>query len=455
MTLRRRPLGGGVRYLQPHQFLVLGFFAVILIGAFLLVLPIAVAPGQRVTVVDALFTATSAVTVTGLIVKDTATTWSPFGQGVILLLIQVGGFGIMTMTTLIALLRGKRISLPERLAVQQALGYIELAGVVRLVRYIFVTTVVIELVGALVLALNWADQYGSPRALYLGLFHSVSAFNNAGFDLFSISMIDQGPAVTLLIAGLFIFGGLGFVVWVDVAGFINARRRGRSHTLSVQTKMVLFVSGILLLLGTFLVLVWEFDNPATLGPMSIGDRVAAAFFQAATPRTAGFNSMPVAGLREVTLFFFILLMFVGASPGGTGGGVKTTTFAVMMLSVWTTIRGKTDVEVFGRRLGRASVDRALAIVTSGVVWVTLVVLILERIEGAPFLMVLFEAMSAFGTVGLSMGLTPELSDAGKLLIALTMFIGRVGPVTLAVALSQAQARRDPFIRLPEERMMVG
>ncbi len=261
--------------------------------------------------------------------------------------------------------------------------------------------------------------------------------------------------MSLAIPILIILGGLGFVVLTDVFRWAQDRLRRQRHELAVQTKMVLVVTGVLLLLGTLFVLGWEHDNPETLGPLSPGGKVLAAFFQGTVPRTAGFNSVPIGSLREATLFFMMMLMFVGASPGGTGGGVKTTTFGVVALAVWSTIRGRSDVELFGRRLRRQVVDRSLAIVASALFLITTVVLILAGTERAPLLSIMFETFSAFGTVGLSMGLTPQLSPAGKLIIAATMFAGRVGPLTLAVALARIQGRADRPFRYPEERIMVG
>lgn len=451
-----RPVGGRVKVLQPSQVLVLGFAGAIMIGTGLLSLSAAAAPGTRISLIDAFFTATSAVCVTGLTVLDTRTAWSPFGQTVIMLLMQVGGLGIMTMSTLIALLRGKRITLSERLVIQSALGTIELAGVVRLTKAILLTTLALEGVGALILTFRFAADYPPLRALYLGVFHSISAFNNAGFDLFSTSVVgyNRDPFVLLTMAGLIIVGGIGFTVSMDLLRFARDRRKGRPSHLSLHTKLVLTLTAVLLTLGTTLVLLWEYNNPNTLGPLSPAAKVLNAFFMGTVPRTAGFNSVPMAGLREVTLFFLIMLMFVGASPGGTGGGVKTTTFGIVAMSVLSTIRGREEVEVFGRRLTREARERSLALIAIALFLITAIILILDVTEGAPILPVMFETVSAFGTVGLSMGLTSDLTAFGKLIIALTMFAGRVGPLTLVLALARARAAQRP-VRFPEERIMVG
>lgn len=448
---------GRSRFWQPSRVLALGFLGVILMGTFLLSLPGATVTGQRAPLVDAFFTAVSSVCVTGLVVHDTGTYWSPFGQAVMMLLIQVGGLGIMTLSTLFALLRGKRISLPERLAIQTALGHIEIAGVVRLTKLILLMTLLMETLGAFLLGLRFLADYPPAQALYLGFFHAVSAFNNAGFDLFTTSMIryNQDPLVLLTIAFLIIAGGLGFTVTVDLTRLGRERLAGGIHHLSLQTKLVLGLTGFLLLLGTILILFWEGGNPETLGGMNPWAKVLNAFFMATVPRTAGFNSVPMPSLRETTLFFMIMLMFVGASPGGTGGGVKTTTFGVVAMSVWSTIRGRREVDLFGRRVSHEVVGRSLAIVAISLFIVTTGILVLDFTEQKPLLPVMFEVMSAFGTVGLSVGLTPELTTAGKLILSVIMFAGRLGPLTLALALAQTAPPARAAVRFPEERIMVG
>lgn len=445
------------RFWQPSRLLAFGFLGVILTGTFLLSLPGATATGRRAPLIDAFFTAVSSVCVTGLVVHDTGTYWSLFGQTVVMLLVQVGGLGIMTLSTLFALLRGKRISLPERLAIQTALGHIELAGVVRLTKLILLMTLLMETLGAFLLGLRFLADYPPMQALYLGFFHSISAFNNAGFDLFTTSMIryNRDPLVLFTIAFLIIAGGLGFTVAVDLGRLLRERFVGGIHHLSMQTRLVLGLTTLLLALGTALILFWEGGNPETLGGMSPGAKVMNAFFMATVPRTAGFNSVPMPSLRETTLFFMILLMFVGASPGGTGGGVKTTTFGVLIMSVMSTIRGRTEVNLFGRRVSGEVVRRSLAIVVISLFLVTTGILVLDFAEQKPLLPVMFEVMSAFGTVGLSVGLTPELTPSGKLILSAIMFAGRLGPLTLALALAQAGPPVRPAVRFPEEKIMVG
>lgn len=452
---RRRHRGPTVER-NPARVVVLSFAAAIAVGTLLLLIPAATAPGERTDALTALFTATSAVCVTGLTVVDTSKHWSPFGQAIILLLIQVGGLGIMTMSTLLYFLLGRRITLRERLLIQEALGQESLAGIVRLARSILVTTLTIESLGALILSIRWAFDHPWPRALWLGVFHAVSAFNNAGFDIFGPSMMPYvgDPVVNLVICGLIVIGGIGFTVIMDV---LYGRRTG--HRLTLHSRMVLITTAMLIVVGFVVILLAEWSNPKTLGRLPIGARLWAALFQAIVPRTAGFFSVDIGALHPFTLLFMIVLMFVGASPNSTGGGIKTTTFSVLALMVWATIAGREDVTFAGRRLHWSVVNRAIAIAVTAFTLVIVVAGALLFIQGGPFLNLLFETTSAFGTVGLSAGvgtgsLTPSLNAWARLLIIGMMFIGRVGPLTAALAIARRQ-RRKPLYRLPVDRVMVG
>lgn len=436
---------------SPARVLVVGFAAVIAVGTLLLMIPAATAPGRRTDFLTALFTATSATCVTGLVVVDTATHWSWLGHVIIACLIQVGGLGIMTMSTFFALLIGKRITLRERLVMQEALGRFTAAGIVRLVRLVLLTTALCEGLGTLLLFSQLVGRYPAPRALALAAFHSISAFNNAGFDLFSVSLqpfVDDA-GVVLVVAALIILGGLGFVVLADLWGIRRGHWRPTLHTF-----LVLRVTALLILFGTLFILVLEWNNPLTLGPLSLKGKILAALFQAVTPRTAGFSVVPVGGLTVPTLLLTIIFMFVGASPGGTGGGAKTTTVASLVLAVWATVRGYPEITVHERRLPWDVVQRALAITFISLALVMAVSMALSLTEGGEYLPLLFEATSAFGTVGLSTGVTPDLSVPGRLLIILTMFAGRVGPLTLAIALAK-RARPLPPLHYLEEKVAVG
>lgn len=447
MTVRRL----GVIQDSPARVLVLGFAAVIALGTLLLLIPAATAPGRETDLLTALFTATSATCVTGLVVVDTATHWSWLGHLIIVLLIQVGGLGIMTMSTFFALLIGKRVTLRERLVIQEALGHPTLAGIVRLVRLVLLTTALCEGAGMLLLFVQWVGRYPVPRALALAAFHSVSAFNNAGFDLFSVSLqpFVEDAGVVLTMAALIITGGIGFIVLADLWSMRRNHRRVTLHTC-----VVLRVTALLIVFGTLFILVLEWANPLTLGPLSLKGKVLAAFFQAVTPRTAGFNVVPTGGLTVPTLLLTIVFMFIGASPGGTGGGIKTTTFASLVLAVWATVRGYPEIVVRDRRLPWEVVRRALAITFISLTLVVVVSMALSLVEEEQYLPLLFEATSAFGTVGLSTGVTPDLSAPGRVLVILTMFAGRVGPLTLAIALAKRN-RPLPPVQYLEEKVAVG
>ncbi|MPY87835.1 MAG: hypothetical protein GEU99_07935 [Luteitalea sp.] len=445
-----------LRRLSPPRVIVASFAAVILVGTLLLKLPAASATETPLGWIDALFTATSAVCVTGLIVVDTETAFSPFGHGIILVLIQLGGLGYMTVTTVFATLVGRRLTLQERLVLHEGLQTLTLAEIGRFALLAFKVSLGFEVAGAAVLTWHWWGEFSPGDAVYQAVFHSVSAFNNAGFSSFSTSLTTyRGDLVVNgVITGLFICGGLGFVVLADVA-----RRRGPRWAL--HTKFVLAASLLLIVGATVALYALERGNPATLGSLGVGEAWVAAFFQAVTPRTAGFNTLDTAALREPSLFFIMALMFIGAAPGGTGGGVKVTTFGMTVLALWSTIRREGDPVIWRRRLPADLVARAFFICLIGFLVLNVVAGLLLVIEKGAFLPTLFEATSAFGTVGLSMGapggqpvsLVGTFSAWGKGLLVALMLMGRVGPLTLAVAL--AGGRRDARVRYPEGKLLIG
>jgi trk system potassium uptake protein len=439
-------------YLDPPKILVLGFSSIILIGAFLLTLPAATVDGKGIPWLDALFTATSATCVTGLVVVDTGTTFTLFGQLVILALIQIGGLGFMTFATLFALILGKRISLKERLLIKESLNNLSIDGVVRLVKRILIFTAVIELIGGILLAIRFSFDMPLPKAIYFGFFHAISNFNNAGFDLMgdfrSLTGYVDDPLVTLVVCTLITLGGIGFIVMNEVYEYRQTRR------FSLHTKIVFVMSSILVVFGTILIFILEYHNPKTLQPLSPLGKFLASLYQAVTPRTAGSNTLNIPDLTQPTLFLIIFLMFIGASPGSTGGGIKTTTFATLLGAVWSNIKGKDDVIFFRNRILYDTIYKALTVTVSGLFVVMMITMLLTITEpNKDFLMILFEATSAFATVGLSMGLTPELSPVGKILIILTMFAGRVGPLTIAYAVA-LHRKPDPF-KFPKGRIMIG
>ncbi|CAH1212130.1 Ktr system potassium uptake protein B [Paenibacillus auburnensis] len=437
--------------LSPPQILVLGFATAILIGTLLLMLPYSSASGHSLRFIDALFTATSATCVTGLVVVDTGTYFSTFGQIVILVLIQVGGLGFMTMATLFALLLKRKISLRDRLILQEAMNQSSMEGIVRLIRKVLVYSLVIEASAAVLLSLRWAADMNVGRALYFGVFHAVSMFNNAGFDIFgdyrSLTGYAGDPVVNIVVMFLIISGGIGFIVMADLIDYRKSRR------LMLHSKVVLSMTAALILIGTVVIFIFEFTNPNTFGQLNLGSKIWAAFFQSVTPRTAGANTVDIAGLRQATQFFMVILMFIGASPGSTGGGIKTTTFTLMIGAVVSMLRGREDIVLFRYRLAQERVFKALTITLLALLLVVAVSMVLSTTEGRPFLMILFETTSAFATVGLSMGLTPELSEAGKILICLTMFAGRLGLLTLAYALGPKQGKA--LYKYPEGKMIIG
>ncbi|MHB1420586.1 MAG: TrkH family potassium uptake protein [Bacillota bacterium] len=435
---------------HPPTILAWGFAGMIVLGTLLLKLPIAVQPGLQISWLNALFTSTSAVCVTGLIVVDTAKTYSTFGQVVIMLLIQAGGLGLMTMSTLFALMIGKKITLRERLVIQEALNRNNVEGVVRLTKYILWLTLTVEGIATLILGARWAMEFGVARGFYLGLFHTVSAFNNAGFDLFSTSLIGyRGDIViNVVIMSLIIIGGLGFTVIADIYN-----KRGL-RWLSLHSKVVLSITSFLLIGGMVAIYFFEAGNPQTMLPLPLGEKLLSAAFQSVTPRTAGFNTLPIGNLRPVTLLLITFLMFIGASPGGTGGGVKTTTAGAMIAVIYAMIRGRNDVEMFRRRLATSIIFKSLAIIFISMTLVFIATTILLATEKIPLQAALFEVTSAFGTVGLTTGITPTLSTIGRITIIATMFIGRVGPLTIAFALAQRLYKKSVY-RLPEDKIMVG
>lgn len=435
--------------LTPPQILVFGFAAIIALGAVLLTLPGFTVPGKSADFLTALFTSTSAVCVTGLVVVDTGTHWTLAGQVLIMLLIQVGGLGFMTMAMIFFIMMGKRIGLKNRLIIKESLNQLNVAGVVGLVKMILLFTIATELLAAIILGIWWSRELGPLKGAWYGLFHSVTAFNNAGFDLFgefrSLTEYRGDPVVNLVTTSLIIIGGLGFSVVWDLWKNCNKKR------LSVHTSLVITSTVVLLFIGTVFFGALEWNG--SLKGLPLQDKMLASYFQGVTPRTAGFNTVDLTVLQPTTLLMIIILMFIGASPGSTGGGIKTTTFSLLLLASRSVSAGREDIEVYSRRIPFQQVYKALTIFLLAIFWVILVVMVLTITEKADFLALLFETVSAMGTVGLTLGITPGLSEFGKILIMLTMFLGRIGPVTVAFAL--AQKGEVSKIRYPEEKIIVG
>jgi len=438
--------------LHPAQMVVLAFLFAIAVGTALLALPVSrdgdgAAPG-----LTAFFTSTSAVCLTGLVVVDTPTYWSTFGEVVILALIQVGGFGIMTLASLLVLLMSRRLGLRTRLVAQAETKTLGLGDVRTVVRGVAITSLLFELIAAVILAIRFWASYDESvgDAAYLGVFHAVSAFNNAGFALYSSSMIPfvGDPVVCLAIAVVVIAGGLGFPVLFEL------RREFFTPRLwSLHTKIVVYFSGVLLAVGTVAVTAIEWGNPTTLGALDVPGKLLAGFFQGVMPRTAGFNSLDYAEMDQATWLVTDVLMFIGGSPAGTAGGIKVTTFVLLGFVILAEARGERSVNMFGRRLPVNVQRQALSIALLGVAAVVGPTLALLLLTDVSLDQILFETTSAFGTVGLSTGITADLPGAGQLILIALMFIGRLGPITFATALALRQ--RETLYRYPEERPIVG
>ena len=434
---------------SPFRIIIFGFLLVIFMGSFLLMLPVSTKTGECTPFLDALFTSTSAVCVTGLVIHDTATYWSNFGQSVIILLIQIGGLGVITVAGAFTILSGRKIGLMQRSTMQEAIAAPNMGGIVRRTGFILKTALAVELFGAVLLFPVFFCEFGLLKGAWYSLFHSISAFCNAGFDLMGVkapfsSLTDYAgnPVISIVIALLIAIGGIGFLTWEDI------RTNGlHFQKYRMQSKVILTVTGALILIPTIYFFLFEF----TQAPM--GERVLLSFFQAVTPRTAGFNTADLTAMSETGQFVIIILMLIGGSPGSTAGGMKTTTFAVLLANTLAVFRRREHPSFFNRRLSNEVVSQASTILIMYLVLFLTAGLVISRVENLPVLTCLFETASAIGTVGLSLGITPQLSSISHLLLIALMFFGRVGGLTLIfAALSHVQGNSA---RLPQERITVG
>jgi trk system potassium uptake protein TrkH len=442
----------GILNISPPQLIIILFIGFIVVGTSILALPISAANGESIGLLDAFFTATSAVCVNGLVVVDTGTTFSFFGQVIIMGLIQIGGLGFMTLGVLIAILLGKRIGLKQRLVIQASTQTLSSRGLIKLSLYIIIIALSFEIAATILLTFRWMGEMGFAEALYYSLFHSISAFNNAGFALWTDSLVSHvnDPLVGIVMMTLFIAGGLGYIVIVELF------KKRSWKKFSLHTKIVLSTSAVLIVSGFLMLFLLESWNAETFGELSLGEQIGAALFQSTTPRSAGFNTIDISSMLSASQLIIIILMFIGASSGGTGGGIKTNTFFVLIAATINMFRGGGEIHAFKRKIAVETVMRALAVVMSSIACVFFVALLLTITEGMleeHFLEVLFEATSAFSTTGLSMGLTSELTPIGKVIVAVTMFIGRLGPLTLAYAL--ARKTRKTKLGYPEENVLIG
>ena len=432
--------------LSSFQLVFFSFVLLILIGTALLMLPISSASGKRTPFLDSLFTATSASCVTGLVVRDTATYWSAFGKAVILAMIQIGGLGVITLSIVLVMLSGRKISLFQRSLMQNSISASSPGGVIRLTSFIVRMSLLFEAIGALLLSVPMIIRFGFGKGVLLAVFHSVSAFCNAGFDLMgnytSLTSFVDDPYVLFVIMALIVIGGIGFFTWEDIR---ENKLRFRSY--STQSKVILVTSAFLIFVPAVLFFILEYEE------LPLGTRMLSALFQSVTTRTAGFNSTDQLMLSESGLAFTIILMLIGGSPGSTAGGMKTTTVALLALSVMAVFRNKHDVTVFGRRLSGESIRNAMTIFTIYIFLCLFAAVIITRLEDIPLLMALYETASAIGTVGLTTGITPGLHTASRIILIGLMFFGRVGCLTLIYAILPRKGK--DVQRLPLDHINVG
>ena len=435
--------------LSTSQIIILGFAAVILFGTALLMLPFATRDGGGAAFLDALFTATSAVCVTGLIVHDTATYWSGFGQAVIISLIQVGGMGVVTVAVAISTLAGRNIGLKERSTMQEAVSAHKVGGIVRLTAFIIKMTILFELIGAAIMLPVFAKEFGFAKGLWYAIFHSISAFCNAGFDLMgiksaysSLTFFSAHPIINTAIMALIIIGGIGFMTWDDIIQ--NRLRFKRYH---MQSKVVIITSLLLIAIPALYFFLFEFSQN------SFAERFWFSLFQSVTTRTAGFNTVDFSLISEAGLGIMMVLMLIGGSPGSTAGGMKTTTFAVMLSTAVSVFQRKEHTHFFGRRIAEETIRNAATIIT---MYITLFLcggFIISRVESLPLITCLFETASAVGTVGLTLGITPNLGTLSRCILIFLMYLGRVGGLTLIF--SALSGIRGNTARLPQEKLTVG
>jgi trk system potassium uptake protein len=431
--------------------LVYSFVALALLGTILLILPLSSRSGVVTSPLNALFTATSAVSVTGLVVVDTGTYWSPFGQAILLILFQIGGIGFISGATILLAAIGGGLGLRDKLILSESMGIDRLGGVSGIVIRVTIFSLAIEAVGALVFYLQWLSSGYHSVSLWTAVFHAVSAFNNCGLDIFGNygSLIGyQRDAVTLwTTAAIVVLGSAGYVVIMDVL------RRGRFNRLTLDSKIVLVTTFSLLVLGTLFYFIAEFSQPATLGPLSVPQKITAAVFQSVTPRTAGFSDIDIGVLSQVSLFFTMFLMFIGGAAGSTAGGVKVNTLGVLVATAVNVVRGNENISAFGKQITRQTVFRAMSLMMFYLGVAGLVIVLLSITEVFPLEKIIFEVFSALSTVGLSTGITPDLSVAGRLIIIVVMFVGRLAPLTFMAFLTRHH--QSSLIDYPRESIRLG
>ncbi len=445
--------------LTTTQMILLSFLAAILVGSLLLWLPFASANGEPVTYIDALFTATTSVCVTGLVTLPTASAWSVFGQIVILVLIQIGGLGIITIVSGIMISLHKRMGLGNRLLLQDAFNLNSLSGIVKFIKNVLIGTFAVEGAGALLYMTVFVPEFGL-RGIWISVFNAVSAFCNAGMDIIgedSLCAYAVHPMINFTTSMLIILGGIGYIVWWDVirVGKNFKKQKFKCFSgLTLHSKIALVSTGMFLAVGAVLFFLFEYNNPQTIGEFSFFGKLQAAFFQSVTTRTAGFATVPQQNLTDASSIVSLFLMFVGGSPVGTAGGVKTVTIAILVLSAFATIRNQADVVLFRRRISKQAIGKAVAVVSMSFLIAFTATVLLSAASGAPALDVMYETFSATATVGLSRNLTPTLNLFGKLIIIVTMYLGRVGPISMVIAFHTKKQKQN-IIKNPTEDISVG
>lgn len=448
--------------LSTMQMLAAGFLLVIVIGGILLWLP--VCNQEPIAFTDALFTSTSAVCVTGLMTVVPAAQFTLLGKVVLLVLIQIGGLGVVAVSTFFLVVIGRKITVKERVMIQETYNMESLSGMVKWILRILKGTFVVEGIGAIFFAFQFIPEYGFLKGIWYSVFHSISAFCNAGIDILgadSFAAYARNPLINLTTMILIVTGGIGYTVWFDITDNIRnfrkkgERRRGMFKILTLNSKVALTMTAILIVTGTVSFLFLEFSNPDTLGEFSFGDKVMGAAFQSVTTRTAGFFTVSQGDLREESVFISCLLMFIGGSPAGTAGGVKTTTIAMLFLTAVTVVKGNKDTECFGRRIPEENIRTGISVMLMSFTILMIGTIAVSVIESAGFLDILFETTSAIGTVGLSTGLTPALHTASKFVIMILMYAGRIGPVTMALAFGLKRNPMSQVRQLPAKRLMIG
>lgn len=445
--------------LSATQIIMLSFLLVILVGSLLLSLPVSAAGGEAVPWLDAVFTATTATCVTGLVTLPTVTTWSGFGQAVILVLIQVGGLGVITIMSALMILMHRRMGLGDRLLLQDAFNLNSLHGIVRFVKRVLLGTFLVEGIGALLYMTVFVPEYGL-RGIWISVFTSVSAFCNAGIDIMaedSLCGYATNPVINIVTGLLIILGGIGYIVWWDVMGLGKAaagKKHRRFRNLSLHSKIAITTTLVLIFGGGLLFFLFEYDNPMTIGSLSLFDKLQVSLFQSVTTRTAGFASVPQQNLTNASSMLSLLLMFIGGSPVGTAGGIKTVTITVLAVSALANIQNRQEVSLFDRNISKQAVSKAVAVTMMSFSIMFISTILLSVVTGADALDILYETISATATVGLTRNLTPYLNAAGKLVIIGTMYLGRVGPITLALALNPGKKNQN-IIKNPTEEISIG